>query len=337
MFVKARLARGAPAERAAQTLTGLGARLAASYPETNRGRTFATRRRRRRHADERSVDGDRVVFPGGARAYPPAVGFVVLIASTAVGNLMFARAASQGAEIAVRPRAGASRPAARRAAADREPQLHAAIGGALGLGLAFVFAQLLIAFRPPTLVLISLPEVGVDGRVRAVRCARDRRFAGDLLGGFCNRALQASRPLADDRPERRCARTLAKRSRLSATAQNAFLVPQCQLSVVLLVVAVTSFYEKCDERRAPSIRGSTSEARRDDLARPESERLRLNASARVYRDLARRADAGRRSFSSASSTASRLRSLRQPVGADSRRVNGRGRRGRDAGRSVRGS
>jgi hypothetical protein len=109
MFVKARLARGATVERAAQMLSGLGARLAASYPETNRGRTFATRRTTDVMVNP---DGDRVVFPA-ALALLVAVGFVVLIASTNVGNLMFARAApAQESRFVSRQRAPAARPTA---------------------------------------------------------------------------------------------------------------------------------------------------------------------------------------------------------------------------------
>ena len=141
MFVKARLASGATAERAAQTLTGLGARLAASYPESNRGRTFATRRT----TDVMmNPDGDRVVFPA-ALVLLVAVGFVVLIAATNVANLMFARAASRQREIAIRLALGASR---RQLVGQLliESSLLAAIGGALGLGLAFVFARCLSRF-----------------------------------------------------------------------------------------------------------------------------------------------------------------------------------------------
>ena len=226
MFVKARVARGTTAERAAQTLSGLGARLAASYPETNRGRTFATRRTTDVMVNP---DGDRVVFPA-ALALLVAVGFVVLIASTNVGNLMFARAASRQREIAIRLALGASR---RQLVSQLliESSLLAAIGGALGLGLAFVFAKLLIAFHPPIPVPISL-EVGVDGRV-VLFTVLVTALAAVIFGLLP--ALQASRPslttaLSDARG------TLTKRSRL-LRLRNAFLIPQMALSVVLLVIA----------------------------------------------------------------------------------------------------
>jgi predicted permease len=226
MFVKARLVSGTTAERATRAFAALGAQLAASYPETNRRRTFATR-----PTTEVMVhpDGDRAVLPA-ALALLVAVGFVVLIAATNVGNLMFARAASRQREIAVRLALGASR---RQLVTQLliESSLLAAIGGVLGLGLAFAFAKMLIAFHPPIPVPISL-EVGVDGRVVLFTVFVTALAA--LIFGLLP-ALQASRPslttaLSGDRT------TLTKRSRL-LRLRNAFLVPQMALSVVLLVVA----------------------------------------------------------------------------------------------------
>jgi len=226
MFVKARLAPGTTAKRATETFSALGARLAATYPETNRRRTFATRR-----TTDVMVhpDGDRAIFPA-ALGLLAAVGFVVLIAATNVGNLMFARAASRQREIAIRLALGASR---RQLVTQLliESSLLATIGGALGLGLAFLFSRLLVAFHPPIPVPISL-HVGVDARVVAFTTLVTA-FAAVIFGLLP--ALQASRPslttaLAGARA------SLTRRSRL-LRLRNAFLVPQMALSVVLLVVA----------------------------------------------------------------------------------------------------
>ena len=226
MFVKARLAPGVTVQRASQTFAGLGARLAGSFPESNRGHSFAIRRT----IDVMvNPDGDRAIF-AGAVALLVAVGFVVLIASTNVGNLMFARAASRQREIAIRLALGASR---RQLIAQLliESSLLAALGGALGLGIAFTLSKLLIAFHPPIPVPISL-DVGVDTRVVVFTVLVTALSA--LIFGLLP-ALQASRPsLTTALSGARAAFT--RRSRLMRL-RNAFLVPQMALSVVLLVVA----------------------------------------------------------------------------------------------------
>jgi predicted permease len=226
MFVKARLAPGVSVERASQTFAGLGARLAGRFPESNRGHTFATRR-----TTDVMVhpDGDRAIF-AGALGLLIAVGFVLLIASTNVANLMFARAASRQREIAIRLALGASR---RQLVAQllTESSLLAAIGGALGLALAFAFARLLVGFHPPIPVPISL-DVGVDGRV-LVFTGLVTALAAAIAGLLP--ALQASRPSLTTALSG--ARTVfTTRTRLMRL-RGAFLVPQMALSVVLLVVA----------------------------------------------------------------------------------------------------
>jgi predicted permease len=226
MFVKARLKPGTSFAQATQLLGGLGAQLSREFPATNRGRTFVARRT----TDVMiNPNGDRAALTGAA-AVLVAVGFIVLIAATNVGNLMFARAASRQREIAVRLALGASR---RQLVSQLlvESSLLAALGGVAGLALAFAFAKLLVAFRPPIPVPISV-HVGVDARVMIFTLALTTLAA--IIFGLLP-ALQASRPslttaLTGARE------SLTRRSRFMRL-RNAFLVPQMALSLVLLVVA----------------------------------------------------------------------------------------------------
>ena len=226
MFVKARLKPGTSLEQATRLFASLGARLSREFPATNRGRTFVARR-----TTDVMIhpNGDRAALTGAA-AVLIAVGFIVLIAATNVGNLMFARAASRQREIAVRLALGASR---RQLVSQLlvESSMLAAIGGVAGLALAFAFAKLLVAFRPPIPVPISL-QVGVDARVALFTIAVTT-FAAVIFGLLP--ALQASRPSLTT------ALTGARESFTRRSGfmrlRNIFLVPQMALSVVLLVVA----------------------------------------------------------------------------------------------------
>lgn len=226
MFVKARLAPGATIEQARRGLATLGATLAATYPSSNRGRTFIARPT----TDVMiNPDGDRVLFPA-ALVLLGAVSLVVLIASTNIANLMFARAASRQREIAVRLALGASR----RQLVEQllaESGLLAALGGAVGLALAFLFARLLVAFQPPIPVPISF-HVGVDVRAAlftAVLAAISAAIFGLLP------ALQATKPSLTTALSGASA-VYTGRSKVMRL-RRAFLVPQMTLSLVLLVVA----------------------------------------------------------------------------------------------------
>jgi predicted permease len=90
------------------------------------------------------------------------VGFVLLIACTNVANLFLVRAEGSQREVAVRAALGAGRMAVIRYLLCESTAV-AALGGAIGLLLAFGGLQLLVAMGPDSVPRLS--EIGIDGTV----------------------------------------------------------------------------------------------------------------------------------------------------------------------------
>jgi putative ABC transport system permease protein len=165
-------------------LDGIGARLAARYPETNRNRRFQT------------WDAHRFMVGDYNRQYVQmlftAVLFVLLIACVNVANLQFARATGRLREVAVRTALGASR-AQIVAQLVTESVLLSLAGAVLGLVVAAWGIDLIRAGMPAEVerYVVGWGEMGLDGRALLFTMAA--ALGSGVLAGVVP-AWQASRP-----------------------------------------------------------------------------------------------------------------------------------------------
>ena len=149
----ARLRAGTSIEEARAELGTLGERLEAQYKEQNEGLGVGAMPLRDH------VIGD---VGRGLTVLLGAVGFVLLIACVNVANLLLARHAGRGTELAVRAALGAARGRIVRQLLTEAVVLGVA-GGALGVGVAYWGRELLLALKPEDLPRMA--ETAIDRTV----------------------------------------------------------------------------------------------------------------------------------------------------------------------------
>ena len=159
LSVVGRLRDGVSLTAAEAEMKGIAARLAAAYPDQNKGHTVSLRVLKEQIVGK--VKPALLILSG-------AVALVVLIACANVANLLLARGARREREIAVRRALGAGRARIVRQLLT-ESSLLAAVGTVAGVGLAVVADRLIVRFGPSGIP--RLAESGVDGKVLAATVA----------------------------------------------------------------------------------------------------------------------------------------------------------------------
>ena len=226
LLMKGRLRDGVTAERAAAAVATVSQRLAREFPETNQKRSM--------HAlPTESVS----IHPAVDKALVPVaalllsvVGLVLLIACANLASFLLARAADRRKEIAIRLALGAGRARLIRQLMVESTTL-AILGGAVGVGLAYLIVQALIGFQPPLPIPLDL-AIELDTRV-LLFTALISILAGVAFG--LAPALQATRPQIAPTLRDEAGNITGGRKRV--TLRNVLVGGQIAIALVLLIAS----------------------------------------------------------------------------------------------------
>jgi predicted permease len=222
MFAAGRLKPGVSRAQAVASLNILAAQLAKDFPADNEGLKI-------------EILPTGFVLPqirnsmlGISAALMGLVALVLLIACANLANLLLARAAERGKEIAVRLSIGASRGRIIRQLLTESVML-AVAGGLVGVALAQWIIDLIMALKPPIDIPIAL-ELYVDWRVLVFSMIVSV-ITGVLFGLVP--ALQATRPDLIPALKDAASQSGVRRSLL----RNGLVVTQIAVSLILLIAA----------------------------------------------------------------------------------------------------
>jgi putative ABC transport system permease protein len=216
IHVVGRLATGATIGTARSEMEGIARRLAATYTfNKNTSMTVTPLREVLTGQVRTSV---LVLFAG--------VGVLLAIACFNVANMLLARSALRQREIAIRASLGAERwPISR--SVPLESLLLAGAGGALGLGLARLSLDALLAVAPTNVLGVS--QLFIDRRVLIY--AFGLSLATGAIAALASTILFARRSMAD------ALRTRGSKAGHAPRVRQALVVVQVAMTVVLLCVA----------------------------------------------------------------------------------------------------
>jgi predicted permease len=148
-----RLKAGVSPERAEADMTLIASQLEQSYPATNKGWSATV---------VRSIDQSVGTIRSALMILLAGIGFVLIMASVNVANLLLARSIAREKELATRAALGAARSRIARQLLT-ESVLFACAGGLVGMVVMWWTVQGLVAFAPAGIPRIS--EVSIDWRV----------------------------------------------------------------------------------------------------------------------------------------------------------------------------